>query len=128
LKKQIKAETLTLTLDLKSAKDTGKGTYRWPPYLTDTTAAGAALGAHRADIGEPGARRSFATVRVGPKGIVAHPLDGGVLSLVGNALTSERTRSGATAHFSVLSWVVHLSDLVLALRILGLGKKGKQRV
>jgi hypothetical protein len=37
-------------------------------------------------------------MRVGPKGTVVHPLDGGALSRVGNALTGERTRGGAAAY------------------------------
>jgi hypothetical protein len=37
-------------------------------------------------------------MRVGPKGTVVHPLDGGALSSVGNALTGERTRGSAAAY------------------------------
>jgi hypothetical protein len=47
-------------------------------------------------------------VRVGPKGTISHPLDGGALSLVGNALAGERTRGGGTAFFSVPPWVASL--------------------
>jgi hypothetical protein len=37
-------------------------------------------------------------MRVGPKGTVVHPLDGGALSRVGNVLTGERTRGGTAAY------------------------------
>jgi hypothetical protein len=64
------------------------------PYLTFPTAAGAALGAHACGQWRAGARWGL-TVRVGPKGTAVHPLDGGALSRVGNALTGERARGGA---------------------------------
>jgi hypothetical protein len=70
------------------------------PYLTVPTAAGAALGTHARGQWRAGARRGLTAVRVGPKGTAVHPLDGGALSRVGNALTGERARGGATVSSS----------------------------
>jgi hypothetical protein len=65
-------QTLTLTLDLKEQR-TRKGIYLLDPYLTVTTAASAALGAHCADRGA----QCVGTHRSTGSGTTAEPLDGG---------------------------------------------------
>jgi hypothetical protein len=51
-----------------------------------------------------------------------HPLDGGALSRVGNALTGERARGGAAAVFSWPPW----RFTSLSSRCLGLGNRGEE--
>jgi hypothetical protein len=52
-----------------------------------------------------------------------HPLDGGALSRVGNALTGERTRGGAAAFSFRPLWVVNS----LVLSVFGAREKGGGR-
>jgi hypothetical protein len=57
------------------------------------------------------------------KGTAVKPLDGGALSLVGNALAGERTLGGATTHLSGCRGC--FSIWISRMRVLGKKGKGK---
>jgi hypothetical protein len=77
------------------------------PYLTVTTAAGAAaLGAHRADSGEPGLVGASPPCGLGPRAPPCIPSTATRFPRE-DALTGERARSGAAAFSSRPLWAVN---------------------
>jgi hypothetical protein len=92
---QIETVNLTLTLDLRKKRVGEMRSYQGT-YLTAHHHCRRYLDACVETEPEPSLDAAASAGGHGPKGTIAKPLDGGALSLAGNALAGEGTRSGAS--------------------------------
>jgi hypothetical protein len=91
----VQTRNLTLTLDLRKERVGEMRSYQGT-YLAAHHHRRRYLDARAGTEPEPPLDAAASAGGHGPKGTVVKPLDGGALSLAGNALADEGTRGGAT--------------------------------